>query len=110
MLDEAFENVSENLGSSAMKEQGKEQFNTQFMASQLLHDLSRKGYDSGGLADMSENALGEFDTARSTWKWKYDNKINELMDGGFTLKEAIDQLWNKGWGMPYKGFSLKERT
>jgi len=93
-----------------LKEKGKKQFDTQFMASQYLYDKSRGRFDQGGLADMSENALGEFDVARSTWKWKYDNKINELMDGGFSLKEAIDELWNKGWGMPYKGFSLKERA
>ena len=93
-----------------LREKGKKQFDTQFMASQYLYDKSRGRFDQGGLADMSENALGEFDVARSTWKWKYDNKINQLMDGGFTLKEAIDELWNKGWGMPYKGFSLKERT
>ena len=93
-----------------LREKGKKQFDTQFMASQYLYDKSRGKFDEGGLANMSENALGEFDVARSTWKWKYDNKINQLMDGGFTLKEAIDELWNKGWGMPYKGFSLKERT
>jgi len=93
-----------------LREKGKKQFDTQFMASQYLYDKSRGRFDQGGLADMSENALGEFDVARSTWKWKYDNKINQLMDGGFTLKEAIDELWNQGWGMPYKGFSLKERT
>ena len=93
-----------------LREKGKKQFDTQFMASQYLYDKSRGKFDEGGLANMSENALGEFDVARSTWKWKYDNKINQLMDGGFTLKEAIDELWNKGWGMPYKGFNLKRET
>ena len=97
-------------GESPFKEQKQRQFDTQFMAAQYLYDKSRGKFDEGGLANMSENALGEFDTARSTWKWKYDAAVNKLMDGGFTLKEAIDQLWNQGWGMPYKGFSLKGRT
>jgi len=104
--DEAFENASENLGSSAMKEQGKEQFNTQFMASQLLHDLSRKGFDAGGLADMSEGTLGEFDTAKSKWKWKYDEHIRNLMGKGLSIKEAIDEMYNRYQMMPYKGFNI----
>ena len=110
ILDEAFENAQENLGSAALKEQGKEQFNTQFMAAQLLHDLSRKGYDAGGLADMSEGTLGEFDTAKSKWKWKYDEQIKGLMNKGFSLKEAIDEMYNKYQLMPYKGFNIGVAT
>jgi len=93
-------------GESPFKEQGQRQFDTQFMASQLLHDLSRGKFDQGGLANMSENALGEFDTAKSKWKWKYDEQVRGLMDKGFSLKEAIDEIYNKYKMMPYKGFSM----
>ena len=106
MLDEAFEDAQKNLGSAAMKEQGQEQFNTQFMAAQLLHDMSRRGYDAGGLADMSEGTLGEFDTAKSKWKWKYDEGIRNLMNNGFSLKDAINEMYNKYQLMPYKGFNI----
>ena len=109
-LDEAFDDIQQNLGSAAMKEQGKEQFNTQFMAAQLLHDMSRRGYDAGGLADMSEGTLGEFDTAKSKWKWKYDEGIRNLINKGFSLKEAIDEMYNKYQLMPYKGFNIGVAT
>ena len=93
-------------GESPFKEKGRRQFDTQFMASQLLHDRSRGKFDTGGLANMSENTLGEFDTAKSKWKWKYDEQIRGLMDRGFSLKEAIDEMYNKYKMMPYKGFSM----
>ena len=101
--DEGFEPPPEE---SPLKEQGRRQFDTQFMASQLLHDRSRGKFDTGGLANMSENTLGEFDTAKSKWKWKYDEQIKGLMDRGFSLKEAIDEMYNKYKMMPYKGFSM----
>tara|TARA_R110002020_G_scaffold175464_5_gene367358 strand:+ start:2086 stop:3678 length:1593 start_codon:yes stop_codon:yes gene_type:complete len=48
-----------SIGSDQLKEQGQKQFDTQFMAAQLLHDKSRGKFDDGGLADMSQNALGD---------------------------------------------------
>ena len=95
------------LGSSELREQAEKQFDTQFMAAQLLHDRSRGKFDQGGLADMSENTLEGFDMAKSKWKWKYDEQIRGLMGKGFSLKEAIDEMWNKYQMMPYKGFSME---
>ena len=95
------------LGSSALRERAEKQFDTQFMAAQLLHDRSRGKFDQGGLADMSEGTLESFDVAKSKWKWKYDEQIRGLMGKGFSLKEAIDEMWNKYQMMPYKGFSME---
>ena len=55
---------------------------------------------------MSENALGEFDVAKSKWKWKYDEQVRGLMNKGLSLKEAIDEIYIKYKMMPYKGFSM----
>ena len=96
-----------NPPNDELREQAEKQFDTQFMAAQLLHDRSRGKFDQGGLADMSENTLEGFDMAKSKWKWKYDEQIRGLMGKGFSLKEAIDEMWNKYQMMPYKGFSME---